>query len=195
MKRTFLLLATLLTSIVFAASCEQPAANNANKTANSNANTNTASTSSASSEADVKKFVSDLAAAIGKNDAAALDKMMADDYTYITPDGQIMTKAQRKESMSSGAMKMDSISFDDVKVRMYGDTAVVTAKATMKAMMNGKDASGTSTAIIVLVKGKDGWQEVLGHPTSPPAAASTTANSNKPANANTASTNTNANKK
>jgi ketosteroid isomerase-like protein len=182
MKKIFFTMTALIMSSFFMAACgDQGAGNAANKPANAVTNSNTAS--SASSEADVRKFIGDLGAALAKNDAAALDKMWADDYTFVNPEGEVMTKAQRLDAVKSGAMKFESLTFNDVKVRMYGDTAVVNAKTSAKGTMNGKDNSGTSTATIVLVKGKDGWRVVLGHPsTSMPAGK--TSETNKTAEAN-----------
>lgn len=185
MRKIIFGLVMLIAVSLFAVSCGDPGAANttANKPANA-ANNATANTAPAAShEADVKKFISDLGAALSKNDTAALEKMYADDYTFVSPEGEVQTKAQRIDAMKSGAMKFESLSFNDVKVRTYGDTAVVAAKTSAKSTVNGKDNSGTSTATIVLVKGKDGWRVVLGHPSTPiPAAKS--AESNTAANAN-----------
>lgn len=181
MKKIFLAMASIVMSSFFIVSCgDQGGGNASNKPVN--ASTNAVVTNTASSEADVKKFIAELGAALAKNDAVALEKMYADDYTFVSPEGEVQTKAQRLEAMKSGAMKFESLSFDDVKVRIYGDTAVVAAKTTAKSTVNGKDNSGTSTATIVLVKGKDGWRVVLGHPSTPVTAGKTS--ETKPAEAN-----------
>ena len=188
MRKIFLSLPLLLAASFILTSCEQPAGNYANKPANANVNTNTSTASS--SEADVKKVLTDLQTALAKNDTAALDRIYADDYTFVSPEGEMQTKAQRLESMKSGEMKFESITFDDAKVRMYGDAAVVNAKTTQKSTVKGKDNSGTATATIVFAKSKDGWRVVLGHPSATTAAktgdtntaaANTAANANKPA--------------
>jgi len=185
MRKMFLLLSMLIAASFFVTSCEQPAANNAAANKPANANTNTAA-STASSEADVKKVLTDLQTALGKNDTAALDKIYVDDYTFVSPEGEIQTKAQRMESMKSGELKMESITFADPKVRVYGDTAVVTAKTTVKSTLKGKDTSGTSTATIVLTKTKDGWRVVHGHPSVAMPAAKTADTNTAGANANKA---------
>lgn len=172
MKKLIFMTMTLIAASFLLISCGAPAANNAgNKPAN-NAATNTA-TSTASSEADVKKTLADLQAALGKNDVAALEKIYSDDYTFVSAEGEVQTKAERLAGMKSGDLKIESISFDDTKIRMYGDSAVVTAKTTVKSTTKGKDTSGTSTASIVFAKTKDGWRVVHGHPSSPMAAAKT----------------------
>ena len=89
--------------------------------------------------------------ALSANDTAALDKIWADDYEFVTPDGQIQTKSERLESIRSGELKMESITFDEVHVRSYGDAAVVTAKATQKSTNKGKDNSGTSAPLTLTI--------------------------------------------
>jgi ketosteroid isomerase-like protein len=160
MRRGFLLFSTLIAAIAFATSCERPAGNSANKPANANANATT-TTDSAANEAEVRKFITDFGATMSKNDVVVLDKMWADDFTFVSHDGEILTKAQLLEVLRSGTEKFESVTFDDVNVRIYGDTAVVRAHGTQKASLEGKDHSGATVVSIVLVKSKDGWHMVL----------------------------------
>ena len=159
MRRTFLLFGTLIAAITFAASCEQPAGN-INKPANANATT---TSDSAANVAEVKKFITDFGATMSKNDVAVLDKMWADEFTFVSHDGEIFTKAQLLELLKSGTEKFESVAFENINVRSYGDTAVVTANGTQKATIEGKDHSGSTVVSIVLVKSKDGWRMVLAH--------------------------------
>ncbi len=153
MKNRFFQFAMLLAASCVLSSCN-PASNTNNANANVNTNVN-AAPSAAATEADIKKMIADLSTALSANDTAALDKIWADNYEFVTPDGQIQTKSERLESIRSGELKMESITFDEVNVRSYGDAAVVTAKTTQKSTNKGKDNSGTSTATIVFVKMKD----------------------------------------
>lgn len=182
MRRTLLLFSTLIAAIAFAASCEQPAGNT-NKPANANANATT-TTDSVASEAEVKRFITDFAAAMSRNDVVVLDTMWADDFTFVSHDGEILTKAQLIGLLKSGTEKFESVAFENINVRTYGDTAVVRANGTQKATLEGKDHSGITVVSIVLVKSKDGWHMVLAHLAELRPAAKTT-ESNKPPNANT----------
>lgn len=159
MRRTFPLFGTLITAIAFAASCEQPA-DNTNKPSDENA---TSTTDSAANEAEVKKFITDFGATMSKNDVVVLNKMWADDFTFISHDGEIFTKVQLLELLKSGTEKFEYVGFDDINIRTYSGTAVVTAISTQEATLEGKDHSGTSTVSIVVVKMRDGWQMVLAH--------------------------------
>src|SRR5436309_1497875 len=59
--------------------------------------------------------------AILTGDAAALDRMTDDDYTFITLRGELRTKAEIVKGFQSGSFKYDSRTISDLNVRMYGD--------------------------------------------------------------------------
>ncbi len=80
--------------------------------------------------------------AILHGDAAALERMTSDDYTFITLRGEMRTKAEIVRDFRSGAIKYQSREISDLNIRVYGDSAVVTGRATQKGMENGKDYSG-----------------------------------------------------
>ena len=61
-----------------------------------------------------------------KQDTQALSEILADDLSYTHSTARVETKAEFISSLTSGRTKYQSIQRDDVKVRQYGDTAVVT---------------------------------------------------------------------
>ncbi|MEP6643317.1 MAG: nuclear transport factor 2 family protein [Acidobacteriaceae bacterium] len=108
----------------------------------------------------IKKIETDRATAVLKADVAALDKQTSDDYSIITMNGQMSNKSQMIDAFKSGQSKLSSDELSDMKVRVYGNTAVVTGKAEVKGMLGGQDATGTMMFTRVYVK-KDGrWQSV-----------------------------------
>ena len=113
----------------------------------------------------VRKLLDELSAAVGKNDTAALDRIYADDYTITTDSGAVMTKAERLAAMKSGDLKYESVTFDDVNIRVYGNTAVATLRTTGKGQYKGQDISSQARATLALVKMKGRWQEVAAHTT------------------------------
>jgi ketosteroid isomerase-like protein len=64
------------------------------------------------------------------NDLAANDRLLADNWMNINPDGSVTTKAQLMELLKTGSFKISTIENDEVLVRTYGDTAVVTGRST-----------------------------------------------------------------
>jgi uncharacterized protein (TIGR02246 family) len=113
----------------------------------------------------VRQVLNELYAALGRNDAAALDRIYADDYTFINESGEFTTKAPRLAAIKSGEMKYESLSFEDLNVRLYGNTAVATYRAMVKARSKGQDVGGALRVTVTLVKTKGRWQVVAAHAT------------------------------
>jgi ketosteroid isomerase-like protein len=103
--------------------------------------------------------------AILHGDVAALDQMTSDDYTFITLKGELRTKADILKGFASGSFHYESRQISDLKVRVYGDTAVVTGRSVQKGMENGKDYSGEYWFTRVYVKQKGRWVTVALHTT------------------------------
>ena len=167
MKR-FLITFAALGICSFLAACDPGAAN---KTANGTNNAITANTNTnanpAAVEADVKKLVNDVGAALGKNDADALDRMYADNYMLVDVDGSVKTKAVRLAELRSGEVKFESLVYEDISVRTNpeGTGAVVIAKAMAKGVSKGRPIGGEIRVTQVWSKTKDGWRAVSGHAT------------------------------
>jgi ketosteroid isomerase-like protein len=98
--------------------------------------------------------------AVLHGDATALDRMTSDDYTFITLRGELRTKSDILKGFASGSFHYDSRQISDLKVRVYGDTAVVTGRSVQKGMENGKDYSGDYRFTRVYVKEKGRWLTV-----------------------------------
>lgn len=100
-----------------------------------------------------------------KADAAALDRLMADDWLMTSWDGQTLTKAQSIEEFKSGVYKAESVNLDNIKVRAFGDVAVVTLGQTEKSKYKGKESSGRYLYTDVWVKRNGKWQVAATHGT------------------------------
>jgi uncharacterized protein (TIGR02246 family) len=98
--------------------------------------------------------------AIVKGDAAALERMTADDYTFITLRGELRTKAEIIQGFRSGSFHYDNRRISDMNVRVYGDTAVVTGRSVQSGHENGKDYSGDYRFTRVYAKRDGNWQTV-----------------------------------
>ena len=109
---------------------------------------------------ELKKLENDRAQAVLKGDTATLDRMTADDYTVINISGQLLTKAQVLEAIKSGDLKYDQLENNDIQVRVYGDTAVLTGRTTQKGQFKGKDISGQTRFTRVYLKQHGKWQAV-----------------------------------
>ena len=113
----------------------------------------------------VRQLLNELYAALGRNDTAALDRIYADDYTLVNESGVLTTKAPRLASIKSGELKFESVSFDELSVRLYGNTAVATYRANSKFQFKGQDSGGQFRVTVTLVKIKGRWQVVAAQAT------------------------------
>jgi ketosteroid isomerase-like protein len=101
------------------------------------------------------------AQAFVKNDAEAIGRFMADDWTIIGPDGSMMDKSNFLGVIKSGTLTHEVMEFDDMKVRVYGDVAVVTSRSTSKGKFKGQAFSELERSSDVFVKQKGQWKCVL----------------------------------
>jgi ketosteroid isomerase-like protein len=108
----------------------------------------------------VRQLLNEISAALGRADTAALDRIYADDYTLVNESGVITTKAPRLAAIKSGELKYESVSFDDVNIRLYGNTAVATYRVTSKGQVKGQDFGGQFRATSTYVKMKGRYQLV-----------------------------------
>jgi len=111
-------------------------------------------------EEQLKKLETDRAAAVVKGDVATLEKQTSDDYTLINMNGQMSDKSQMLNAFKSGQTKLTADEVSDMKVRVYGNTAVITGKADVKGTLGGKDADGQIMFTRVYVKKGGSWQSV-----------------------------------
>jgi ketosteroid isomerase-like protein len=92
----------------------------------------------ASDERELKQLVKDLNAAIVKPDIAFLERVLDQDYVHYRPHGNVENRAEYLENRKTGRVNFESLVADDIKVRVYGDAAIVTYRSTAK----GKDQDG-----------------------------------------------------
>jgi ketosteroid isomerase-like protein len=93
-------------------------------------------------------------------DAEFSQRTLAEDYVAITPLGQVTTKQDTVSARKSGQLRYDTIDVTDMVVRVYGDTAVVTARADVKGHQLGEDFSGPYRYTRVWVRRTGHWQAV-----------------------------------
>ena len=111
---------------------------------------------------EVRAAIEQYRTALMKKDTAALERIWADDYTFINAHGVVVTKAERLANLKSGATSLDTIVTDpDMKIRVYGgNVAVAINRVTLKGQYSGKATSGQFQASIVFAKMPTGWQLV-----------------------------------
>lgn len=110
---------------------------------------------------EILKLEKDFAKAMIRNDAEAIARFLADDWIIIDPDGGIIDKARFLGVIQSGALIHEAMDSGDLRVRIYGDTATVTALTATKGKYMGQEFTTQERASDVFVKGNGRWQCVL----------------------------------
>lgn len=111
-------------------------------------------------EAEIRKVEDAWVTAVSKSDAAAVDKILADDLVYTHSTGIVDSKADYLGKMRSGKQKYDSIRYTDQKIRVYGNTAVVNGQVHMLGSSDGKPFDNRLFVQHVWVKQGGQWKLV-----------------------------------
>ena len=93
-------------------------------------------------------------------DAGFSERTLAEDYVAISPLGQVIGKAETVAARKTAQLRYDSIDVSDMVVRLYGNTAVVTARADVKGRELGEEFSGPYRFTRVWVRRNGHWQTV-----------------------------------
>ena len=110
-------------------------------------------------EKELLKLENDWNTATEKRDVAFLEKLYADEYLGTGPEGDTITKAQDL-SRVKGSSTASPFVLSDMKVRVYGETAVVTGVNTVDWTVNGKVVKGAIRFTDVFVRRDGRWQVV-----------------------------------
>jgi ketosteroid isomerase-like protein len=116
---------------------------------------------SSDAKEELLKLEKDFEQAVVTNDAEAIGKFLAGDWVIIDPDGGVIDKARFLSVIKSGALTHEMMESDDVNVRTYGDSAVVTALTTTKGKFAGQEFSTRERATDFFVKQGGRWQCVF----------------------------------
>jgi ketosteroid isomerase-like protein len=110
----------------------------------------------------VLKVTQEWLAADERQDRAALNRIIADDFLGTGPMGTTVSKRDviPREGTAADAHGL-SISGQDMKVRVFGDTAIVTGRGVPKTQDQEERPELRFT--IVFVRRADSWQMVAGH--------------------------------
>jgi ketosteroid isomerase-like protein len=119
----------------------------------------------AGDKAVVRKMERDWAVLVVKGDTAAMLSMGTDNCMFIDASGYANTLKQVVADVKSGALTFESMHIDDLKVRIYGDAAVVFGLETEKSKYKGEDTSGQYRFTDTFVKRNGHWLYVASHKT------------------------------
>lgn len=99
--------------------------------------------------------------AVLKSNVAAMDSLLADDYTAITPNGILLSKEQTLANLRIGTAQIRAVHTTDRKVRFYGKTALLTCRAEVSGTSAGQDISGSYRYTHVYVQDAQGQWKIV----------------------------------
>ena len=147
MKRTWIIAALVLSAVSSTIAQQQSARTR-----------DAASTEQAVQQQDQRRIRAQLTA-----DTIALRRIYADDFLGIGPTGVVRNKAEVIADFTSHALTYQSITTAEVRVRVYGNTAVETGRSTMVGQDRGKAVPRDNRFTRVWVKKNGRWQLVANH--------------------------------
>jgi ketosteroid isomerase-like protein len=105
-----------------------------------------------------------LAKAWLSRDRAAIDAILAPEWSVTDAAGQVLSKEQvMQEVFGSTERRIEAMTIDDVNVRLFGDVAVATGRTRATGSYRGTSASVVLRFTDVFVRRGDRWQAVASH--------------------------------
>lgn len=109
------------------------------------------------------------AAAVGRNQADDVSRLLDESYEHIHGTGLVENKTQFLEALRTGSRKYHPIGLEEVRVKAYGGVALVTGKFALKAEARGKMVEGVNRFCLTLIEQPEGWKIVQFQATAIPA--------------------------
>jgi len=112
-------------------------------------------------EREVLKLNKEYEEAIARRDASVHERLFAADYTYTPGNGNIMGREEHMSFTKSAAVEVKSLRSEDLRVRIYGATAVVTGMWVSVDRRAGREfAERRNRYLLVYVRRAGRWQIV-----------------------------------
>ena len=121
-------------------------------------------------ERQILKLNKEYEEAIARRDASVHERLFAADYTYTPGNGNFMDRAEHMEFTKNGGLVVESLRSEDVRVRIYDNTAVVTGLWVSVDRRVSKELTERKIRYILVYVRRDGrWQIVAEQRTAAPA--------------------------
>ena len=116
--------------------------------------------SGSTAEEAVRALEAARAQALLQADTTALSRLVADEFIEISRLGQLRTKADNIHDIGSGELKLTTVKYDSLTVRIYGNVAVLMGIADNTGTFRGFPFSGKIRYSRVFVRRGGRWQAV-----------------------------------
>lgn len=111
---------------------------------------------------EILKAEDNLLKAMIASDVASLENSLSNDLQFILQNGLISTKQMDLEAHSSGELKIRELIPSERTVKIWGDTAVVTSKASLVGLYGGVEFKGLFRYLRTWIKIEGRWQVAAG---------------------------------
>ena len=108
------------------------------------------------------------ASAIERQDAAAFERLAAEDFRFIDENGRVLNRAQYIADRSHNPDNVESATQDEIEVRQYGDAAIATGRSILHGTRDGAPFVYRFRWTDVYVRRGGRWQPVSGQLTALP---------------------------
>jgi ketosteroid isomerase-like protein len=105
--------------------------------------------------------------AVKENDAATMDRILADDFVLVNGRGRTATKADLLKEARLRSISYEKQDELEQHVRVWGDTAVVTALLWLKGTQDGKSFDYKLWFSDTYVRTPGGWRYAFGQASLP----------------------------
>ena len=98
------------------------------------------------SEADatrIRAIMAEIAQAFMTGDAATLNRIFAEDFTFTDPWDRVLSKEQWLRDVASGELRVESVESDDFQLRQAGDTVRVSGLLSLRARYSKANYNGS----------------------------------------------------
>jgi len=110
------------------------------------------------SRSDIEQLSFLWASAERNNDAAALDKLLAEDFAAVGPLGFVLTRVQWLERYGEAAFVNEQFEWNINSVRSYGDSAVLIGVQNQRAAYRGNPSNGKFRVTQIMIRRDERWQ-------------------------------------
>ncbi len=100
--------------------------------------------------------------ALRRADVAALEQFWAEEYTFVNPQGELLSKAERLANLRAGRTTFDTLAPQtrEERIRVYGDVAVHANLLMIGGRYSGQAHGGTYRSLVIWVRRDRRWQQV-----------------------------------
>jgi ketosteroid isomerase-like protein len=113
--------------------------------------------------AELTRLDAEFQRAVGAKDVAAVAKFLADDYILVTASSRIMTKQELLEEVAPAGLTWEMNASREVSVRVYGDTAIVTALLEQKGVDNNERFDSPVRYTDTWLRENGTWRQIAAH--------------------------------